>query len=275
MAYERRSVTALHLKVFKDRWPASGPPVAHGMARGERGTRNHQWLARAVGLLAGATGYVQLCLDWYAYEVAHGHMQTEQMSPSHCQHHYAAHAAILIWAVQNGNGELARAAYHWFGVELALCKRFSVPAVRRGSVVAPGSRGWGGWKPGDVPSAQQHSWLRDEWTRYADKDRPFKGEYTPGLDAETVDLLCHSAIESRLIRGWAATVDLSMLVLAAPIYERTVADVIVRWWDPPVEVTNTRPTVYEAQIAGKQDSYVCLPVDRNTTGAKQIGVEAG
>ena len=274
MAYERRAIP----------WLAAGQkvgkaPLAPGLARGERGTWNHGWMARAVELVVNGDPD-ELCEEFYAREREQGHMGRECMSASHWQHHAGAHAAILLEAQRwcQSYEAVENDAIDWFATQLALCRRFYEPGVRRGSVVSPGARGWGGWKKGSVPSNEQHSWMRDEWLRYVDLGKPFKGSYSPGLDAECVQLLTHPDMPYARIREAADRVKLDEVRLVAPIYEHRIGGLICwRWWWPPAAVTRTRPTVYVSNIKdGKHDTYICDPERaRDHIGREPAQVQIG
>jgi hypothetical protein len=174
---------------------------------------------------------------------------------SHWHHEAGPHAAVVVQAKRIGDTRVWAAALAWLARDHALRGRFWARGVRKGSSVHPGARGWGGWQAGKVPSAEQHSAMADEFYRYVEHGQPFKGRYSAGLDVETVQVL--QAAPREAIRASARLVDLSTVVLAAPVYEIREKGTVTRWWDPPRAVTNTRPTVYVATVTGGRDSYHC------------------
>jgi hypothetical protein len=197
---------------------AHPPPLWPAVASGEKGaTVNHRTGAIVVGYIAGAEGYREWLLDWYDRQTREGHQLGECLSVSHWHHEAGPHAAVVVHAARIGDPQVSVAALVWLARDHALRGRFWEPKVRKGSSVHPGARGWGGWQAGKVPSAEQHSAMADEFYRYVEFGRDFQGKYTPGLDAETVQVL--RAAPREAMRASAKLVDLSTVVLAAPIYE--------------------------------------------------------
>ena len=280
--FEKRAIPWLAAKLTGQK--VGKAPLAPGLARGERGTFNHGWMARALELVVNGDPQ-GLCSHFYNTEHEQGHQGREFMTASHFQHHAGAHAAIMLEAQQRAGDYcdfdkgfdyevLVAHSIMWFATHLALCRRFYEPGVRSGSVVAPGARGWGGWKKGSVPSAEQWSWLRDEWVKYADKGKPFKGAYSAGLDQEVVALLTHPDMPYSRIREAADRVDVANVRVVAPIYEARLKNNTARWWHPPRQVVATRPTVYMAAVLGRADAYSCEPYEpdeRERAAAVRIG----
>ena len=303
--YEAKALPALRYFVEHDGWPklrkvpggkyeAAGPggrpPRFPAAERDERGTGNHRAQSGAVAHLAHPRmkAGVNVVLGDFREQLVSGHMTVECMSPSHCDEWYAPVAAL---AMRSPNAEVRDEAVAWFARELALCLRFYEPGIRRGSVIAPGSRAWGGgkggeqvkqgWKSGSVPSEQQHSNIRDEGiVRWGYFRRPPKGAYV-GPDANVMALLTHPDMPWDAICSAAEKVDVAKVRLVAPIHEESIPDGrVVRWWWPPSSVTRTRPTVYVATVHdGRDDSYICYADEaRQWIGKRpsesQIGVAA-
>lgn len=296
--YESRSIPALRYFIDHGEWPrlevseetgkhapvgGGGKPPILGLKEGKGGTGNHQWQWLRVGSMAGLIDRLDV-LRAYQRERRYGHMGNEFGSPSHCDEHYAAHAAGVIWDRRHAP-RLYQSSLDWWATELAWCKRCEA-AVKRpsGRVVRTaamtGPRAWSytrqPWRNGGDGAPDQHSSIRDEgvlgWGWYGERPR---GAYV-GPDADVMALLTHPEMPWDEIRGRALLVDVAKTKVISPVFEVDGnAGAVVRYWHPPESLNKGGPVVHEVSIYPRENrvTYSCEPSRFDARGAaRQLGV---